>query len=171
VLPRNHPDLLSEAHTRHLDSLELRLRCMQQHSQTPILNYREERRTERVAELYRLAGQVYLHRAARRTRVGFPPTKILIQEAFKILGLLDSCEGLWPLFILGMEAKSDEQRMIILEVYSRLLHTGDKGNVRSIKKMVEASWIQDDLSDEEEVDYSSKISALMSAHRALPTFV
>ena len=84
---------------------------------------------------------------------------------------MDAVKGLWPLFIIEFEARSDEQRLKILEVFSRTLQTRDTGNIRSIKKMTEAAWIQDDLCEEEEMDYSSRINTLMSAHRVLPTFV
>lgn len=101
--------------------------------------------------------------------MNFPPTKTLIEEAFSIVEWLGYCEGLWPLFIVGFEARSDEQRLKILEICSRTLQTRDTGNIRSVKKMIEAAWIQDDLCEEEEIDYSSRMNALMSAHHVLPT--
>jgi hypothetical protein len=155
-----------------LDSLEVRLRFLEQHVELiPSDNKEEERRTEQIAELYRLAGQIYLHRAARCSRVDFAPTKRLVDAAFDIIEHIEYCEGLWPLFIIGLEARTDERRCRILEIFSNTLRIRDAGNVRSVRKMVEAVWIQNDLCEEGEVDYLAMLNAVLSAHRILPTFL
>ncbi|KAH8816907.1 fungal-specific transcription factor domain-containing protein [Xylogone sp. PMI_703] len=173
VLPKENPHFLSEKHRRELASIELQLRSIRQDSETSTSDSpKVQSRIEQVAELYRLAGLVYLHRAAQRTRVGFPPTEGFVQKAFSIIEVLGYCEALWPLFIIGCEARSDEQRMKILEVFSATQQMRDTGNIRSTKKMIEAAWIQHDLCEEgEDADYPSKINALMSAHQILPTFI
>jgi hypothetical protein len=172
LLPSNHPDFLSEARISHLDSLEFRLRCLQQHLEVvPLKDQEEERRIEQVAELYRLAGQIYLHRAARCSKIDFAPTKTLVEEAFSIIEHIEYSEGLWPLFIVGLEARTDERRCKILEVFSNTLQVRDAGNVRSVMKMVEAVWIQNDLCEEAEMDYLALLNAVLSAHQILPTFL
>jgi hypothetical protein len=172
LLPSNHPDFHAEARTSHLDSLELRLRCLQQHLEVfPLKDQEEEKRIEQVAELYRLAGQIYLHRAARGSKVDFAPTKTLVEEAFSIVEHIEYSEGLWPLFIVGLEARTDERRRKILEVFSSTLQVRDAGNVRSVMKMVEAVWIQNDLCEEAEMDYLAMLNAVLSAHQILPTFL
>lgn len=172
VLPQNHPDFLSQIHIMQLDSLELRLRSIEQHNDLTVLQSKIERsRSERIAQLYQLAGLIYLHRAARRTKIGFPPTEILVQEAFGIVEGLECCEASWPLFIIGCEARSDEGRLKIQGIFSKTLEMRDNGNIRSIKRMIEAAWIQDDLCEGQEMDYFLRINALISAHNVLPTFM
>ncbi|TAQ87809.1 hypothetical protein B7494_g3898 [Chlorociboria aeruginascens] len=171
VLPRSHPNFLSREHKQQLDSLELRLISIPRHNDFATTTPREQKRTDLVAELYRLAGLVYLHRAGRRSRVGFQPTESVLRNAFSIIKQLEYCESVWPLFIIGCEARSDEQRLLIHQNFSKALKRRDTDNIRSIRKMVEASWIQDDLCEDEETDYQLKINALMSANTVLPIFM
>jgi hypothetical protein len=171
VLPRSHPNFLSGKHEQQLDSLELRLISIRRHNDFATTKPREQKRTDPVAELYRLAGLVYLHRGGRRSRVGFQPTESVLRNAFSIIKQLEYCESVWPLFIIGCEARSDEQRLLIHETFSKALKRRDTDNIRSIRKMIEASWIQDDLCEDEETDYQLKINALMSANTVLPIFM
>ena len=171
VLPRSDPNFLSGQHKQHLDSLELRLISIRPHNVFAATTPREQKRTDLVAELFRLAGLVYLHRGGRRSRVGFQPTESVLKTAFSIIKQLEYCESVWPLFIIGCEARSDEQRLLIPETFSTALKRRDTDNIRSIRKMVEASWIQDDLCEDEETDYQLKINALMSANTVLPIFM
>jgi hypothetical protein len=103
--------------------------------------------------------------------VGFQPTESVLRDAFSIIKRLEYCESVWPLFIIGCEARSDEQRLLIHETFSKALKRRDTDNIRSIRKMIEASWIQDDLCEDEETDYQLKIDALMSANTVLPIFM
>jgi hypothetical protein len=171
VLPQSHPNFLSGEHKQQLNSLELRLISIRRHSDFTTTTPREQNPTDLVAELYRLAGLVYLHRGGRRSRVGFQPTERVLRNAFSIIKQLDYCESIWPIFIIGCEARSDEQRLLIHETFSKALKRRDTDNIRSIRKMVEASWIQDDLCEDEETDYQLKINALMSANTVLPIFM
>ena len=173
VLPRSHPEFLSGEHKKQLDDLELRLISIQQHGRFTATINLEDNQAVRVAELYRLAGLVYLHRAGRRSRLGFPPTETALRRAYSIIEQLESCECVWPLFIVGCEARSDEHRLLILQKLSNVLQIRNTSNTRSIKAMIEASWKQADLCEEEsqEPDYVLKINALISANKVLPIFM
>ena len=171
VLPRAHSTFQSEEHKQQLNSLELRLISLRQYDNFATSTPREQSRTDLVAELYRLAGLVYLHRGGRRAREGFQPTESILKKAFSIIEQLEYCETVWPLFIIGCEARSDEQRVLIHETFSKCLKRRDTDNIRSIGKMIQASWIQDDLSEDEEIDYQLKINALISANTVLPIFI
>ncbi|KAF4626634.1 hypothetical protein G7Y89_g11526 [Cudoniella acicularis] len=93
VLPRSHPNFLSGEHKQQLDSLELRLISIRRHNDFATTTPREQKRTDLVAELYRLAGLVYLHRGGRRSRVGFQPTENVLRNAFSIIKQLEYCES------------------------------------------------------------------------------
>jgi hypothetical protein len=173
VLHPSHPKLLSEAHKKQLDYLEMRLISVEQSRGSELTTAQSANQDKNIAELYRLAGIVYLHRGGRKSRIGFQPTEMVLRTAFSIIEQLECCDSVWPLFIIGCEARSDEQRLPILQKFSRLLQSRNTSNMESIKNMIEASWSQDDLYEEEsqEPDYVLKMNALISANRTLPVFM
>lgn len=171
LLPPSHPEFYSETRMGHLDSLELRLRYLQQDIEFQPKDSEGYKRTQQTAELYRLAGLLYLHRAARNTTANYAPTQRLVEDAFRIIEQIKYSEALWPLFIISLEARTDERRRKILDIFINTREVRDAGNVRSIMRMVEAVWIQNDLCEEVELDYMAMLNAVLSAHQILPTFL
>jgi hypothetical protein len=106
----------------------------------------------------------------------------LVKLAFTTLDALndDSSEDAdpdpWPLFVIGIEAHTDEQRLKISELLARGLRRRDTGCLRSVQRMVEAWWVQDDLCEDgdegdEDARYLRKMDAMVSAHRVIPMFM
>ncbi|KAI1432412.1 hypothetical protein GGR50DRAFT_706673 [Xylaria sp. CBS 124048] len=119
--------------------------------------------TSPMDEAFQLAALVYLDRIS-----GSPTqparTQQRIDKAFTLLSKLECCERQLPLFILGCEARSDEQRTVALDLISR-----SEGNIASrsfshLRLLLEAIWAQDDLADRQsgDLEYGKKLTSTMS---------
>lgn len=98
------------------------------------------------AELYRLASLLYLQRVvpdpgdeARRATY--------VRQAFAALGEVPVATGPWPVFIVACEARTDEERISILETLDQMDKVRNVGNVRVMRALLETIWKQRDLQD------------------------
>ncbi|CAI7572340.1 unnamed protein product [Penicillium palitans] len=123
-----------------------------------------------LVELFQLATLIYLNRAFGNILESTAETQQRVERAFGIFSELSSCERQYPLFILGCEARTDAERYIILDLISRTEKGGSSRSLFITKKLIQAIWVQDDLS-QGEIDYTEKLSAIMSCCTILPTFV
>ncbi|KAJ6438616.1 hypothetical protein O9K51_09210 [Purpureocillium lavendulum] len=121
-------------------------------------------------ELFRLTGLVYLGRAAES--ILRHPTQLdnWISQAFNILAGLEVFRYPLPLLILGCEARTDEQRMMVLGIIDRTLENAPTVSITYVKSMVRFLWVHDDLIDDNR-GYLSKLSAAISSSQALPIFI
>ncbi|RYP19018.1 hypothetical protein DL765_003601 [Monosporascus sp. GIB2] len=126
-----------------------------------------------VDELYQLAMLVYLHRISGTLLNQHLRTQQRIDEAFAILSQLGSCERQFPVFIFGCEARTDHQRVIILELISRTERNNASRSFNYVKLLMQAIWAQDDLVDSQngDLDYWNKLSSTMSRCAIPPSFV
>ncbi|KAJ2980343.1 hypothetical protein NUW58_g6967 [Xylaria curta] len=87
-----------------------------------------------------------------------------IKKAFSLLSQLSSCERQFPVFILGCEARADEQRTIVLDLISRTEENSASRSFNHVKLLLEAIWAQDDLADAQigELDYWNKLTSTVS---------
>lgn len=123
-----------------------------------------------LVELFQLATLIYLNRAFGNILESAAETQQRVERAFGIFSELSSCERQYPLFILGCEARTDAERYIILDLISRTEKGDSSRSLFITKKLIQAIWVQDDLS-QDEIDYTEKLSAIMSCCTILPTFV
>ncbi|KAL2752600.1 hypothetical protein ACRALDRAFT_2113249 [Sodiomyces alcalophilus JCM 7366] len=121
-------------------------------------------------ELYQLAMLVYLNRASGDLLNQSARTKQQIEKAFLMFPLLESCDRQFPVFVLGCEAKTDEQRAVVLDLISRTEPRNSSRSFNYVRLLTQAIWAQDDLADGD-LDYSDKISRVISRCSILPTFV
>ena len=157
-----------------IDKLERRLKFARQELDVEILGDTEhptqEQNLRGIAELYRLAGLIYLHRAAKKTPISHSGVTKFVKDAFEILERLKTCERGFPLFIVACEAQTDTQRGEILRILANTQKVLKVGNIIRIQRLVERLWAQDDLDSENQLDYSLKITAILSTSGALPAF-
>ena len=157
-----------------IDKLERRLKFARQELDVEILDDIEhptqEQNLRGIAELYRLAGLIYLHRAAKKTPISHSGVTKFVKNAFEILERLDTCERGFPLFIIACEARTDTQRGEILRILANTQKVLKVGNIIRIQRLVERLWTQDDLDSENQLDYSLKVTAILSTSGALPAF-
>ncbi|KAJ0414191.1 hypothetical protein BJY00DRAFT_295510 [Aspergillus carlsbadensis] len=126
---------------------------------------------DQTLELFRLSILIYL---ARMTNTALEPTNTTqshIKRAFTILRTLKSSPRQLPLFILGCEARSDEERCTILELIARTENSASSRSTFIVRALTKAVWVQDDLAGERELDYRGKMDAIVSVCSLLPTFV
>ncbi|CAI7584537.1 unnamed protein product [Penicillium glandicola] len=123
-----------------------------------------------LVELFQLATLVYLNRVSKNIIESAAKTQQRIERAFIIFSELDSCERQFPLFILGCEARTDDERCAVLDLICRTEKRDSSRSLFLTKKLIEAIWAQDDLS-QGQIDYTEKLSAIISCCAILPTFV
>ena len=126
--------------------------------------------TADVAELYRLAGLIYLYRACKSLPSTSPRVKEAIESGFAILRNLTTCDRPFPLLIIGCEARTDEDRLIVLDLIRRSRAHRKIGNLGVAKRFVEAYWAQSDLDTGDALGYVQKFDAIISASEMLPSF-
>ncbi|KAI1321683.1 fungal-specific transcription factor domain-containing protein [Xylariaceae sp. FL0255] len=122
------------------------------------------------AEIYKLAMLVYLSRASDDMLSQAAITQQYIDQAFARFAKMDSCHRQLPLFVLGCEARTDDQRMTVLDLISRSGTRTASRSLEQIKILMEALWAQDDLSSSE-IKYTAKLDYLFSCCRNIPSFV
>jgi hypothetical protein len=120
-------------------------------------------------ELFRLATSIFLARTAGS--LGERPSDCLWTDmAFELLPRMRAYNRRFPLLVFGLEAQTDSQRIIILDLISRSEQAAKMRNLEFVVSLVQSSWIQDDLA-ENSVDYFDKLCVLISCSEHLPTFV
>lgn len=123
-----------------------------------------------IMELYQLAILVYISRASENLLNQRTCTQQQIDKAFTIFTRLGSCDRQFPVFILGCEARSDDQRAVILDLISRTEKNISSRSFNYVRMLLQAIWAQDDLADGD-VNYWDKLSYVISCCRIMPTFV
>lgn len=122
--------------------------------------------------LYQIAALIYLDRVVLKVSDMSFRHRRLVREGMLLLEMLGSCESAWPLFILACEANGDEQRLEVMEVFSKTSHEQKRrsNHAYMIQAMVTAVWNQNDLNIDNGVDYSSTLDAVISAASHMPLF-
>lgn len=123
--------------------------------------------------LYQIASQIYLVRASQNHWE--TPTRIddLIDAAFEGPVKSCTCPHFFPLFIVACEARTDEQRVAILNMIDRVKRDGRIRTVEGVKRSIQAIWIQQDLNADNDLllDYADIMSATISSSGSIPSFV
>ncbi|KAI2628136.1 fungal-specific transcription factor domain-containing protein [Hypomontagnella submonticulosa] len=125
--------------------------------------------TALTAELYKLAMLVYLNRATSNVLNQAPRTQQQIDEAFTILSQMDSCPRQFPVFIIGCEARTDTQRVTVLDLMDRTEKIVASRSFNYVRILMEGIWTQDDLANGD-INYGDKLSSVFKRCSILPTF-
>ena len=173
VFDRDDQRYMSTEHKGKLSRLELRLRYLIQHERVASASEDDSpSHAMQIAECYRLATLLYLGRVARNSRRNAPEVMALTSESFSLLRRMRVCDRPWPLFVLAMEAVSDDQRRLALIMLERLQKfRSPADNSPTIRQMVEAAWAQEDLAQPASLDALDLYRAVISANRVPPAFV
>ena len=121
-------------------------------------------------ELFYLATLVYLNRATGNLLEADSQTRYRTSRALALLSLQKSCERQFPLFILGSEARTEEDRRMILDLIARTERTAASRALFLTGALINHVWVQDDLADRQ-LDYMKKMNAIISICSVLPSFV
>jgi hypothetical protein len=126
--------------------------------------------TTTVIELYRLAMLVYLNRACGDLLGQSARTQRHIDKAFTMFSEMNACERQFPVFVLGSEARTDEERAIVLNLMARTEKQNSSRSLTHVKILVQAMWAQDDLAVGE-LDYWDKMTTIISCCSIVPSLV
>jgi hypothetical protein len=121
-------------------------------------------------ELFKLATQIYLNRVTGDLLDQAESIQANLNRAFALFSQMNCCERQYPLFVIGCEARTDEQRLTVLDLISRTEKRSSSRSLNHIKILVQALWAQDDLA-EKELDYWNKMSSVISSCTIIPSLV
>ncbi|KAK3350207.1 fungal-specific transcription factor domain-containing protein [Lasiosphaeria hispida] len=121
-----------------------------------------------IAELYRLAAYIYLLRMAQGLPRGDAKVVPLVDRALLLMRRMGVCGCAWPMFIIALEARGEEERRFVAEVLAASLVKRPQGNVRGVKRMIFEAWVQQDLGGEG--DLLGVYNKVVSGNRVPPSF-
>ncbi|KAK0707352.1 fungal-specific transcription factor domain-containing protein [Lasiosphaeris hirsuta] len=122
-----------------------------------------------IAEVYRLAASIYLLRMARGLPRDDARVVPLVDRAMLVMRRMGLCGCAWPVFVIALEARGEEERRFVAEVLTSSLEKKPQGNVRGVKRMVFEAWVQQDLAGEG--DLLAVYNKVVSGNRVPPSFV
>lgn len=122
-------------------------------------------------KLYQLAMLLYLNRSSEGLIDQPLRTQRQIDQAFAIFPQLSSCKPQFPIYVIGGEARTDEQRAIVLDIISRTEKMSSSRSFTHCKSLLLAAWAQDDLATWDAIGYRGKLSTIMSRYGTVPIFI
>ncbi|KFY99417.1 hypothetical protein V498_00789 [Pseudogymnoascus sp. VKM F-4517 (FW-2822)] len=122
-------------------------------------------------ELFKIASLIYLKRASRNFSGTTPQIDAMVERAYVLLGDLETFDPAFPLLIIGCEARTDEQRMRMLEHIGRVMKASSLRDLLGLQDILQQIWVQDDLAVGYELDYLNKLDAVITSYRIMPSFV
>ncbi|KAF2448085.1 hypothetical protein P171DRAFT_428213 [Karstenula rhodostoma CBS 690.94] len=128
------------------------------------------KKSSTIGYLYQLAMLIYLNRVTENILQQASRLQEYIDDAFAILAELDTCKPHFPMYIIGWEARTEEQRVTYLEMLERTRKDPSSRSLFHVEALVQAGWTQDDLA-EVELNYWDKVTALVSVCSTMPSFV
>ncbi len=123
--------------------------------------------------LYQTAAVIYLSRVAECISEEARYMQPLLADAFTLLSQIRTCELQFPLLILGCEARTDEQRITILDLVQRTEMTSYSRDLDCLRRSLRALWVQEDLCADGhlQANYVDRMTSIISATRFVPSLV
>lgn len=127
--------------------------------------------SDSLLELTRLAAMIYLERVSRNFSGQSHQLKRWTQQALSIISRLDCYAYPFPMFVVGCETCSDEDRIVMLDFYARVEMKSRLPHLRQIKSLLQTAWNQQDLQEDANLEYIAKINLVMSTRDIVPCFI
>lgn len=160
----------SEAHLKAIRSLEIRLKYLdQRQAMVSPTDDKEATQEAKVAELFRLATIIYLLRMAKGEADSSKCVLHAVDQAYTLLDTIEYCERPWPLFVVALEARTEEHRMRMLTVLRNSLERRPLGPMTLVNRMIPDAWTQQDLR-ESAMEPFVLYEMIISRHRVPPCF-
>ena len=160
------PKYHSQEYIRHIASLKQQLIDFSTSTTTEAIG---SSLSSDILKLFKLATLIYLERQSSSFSGVSEEIESWCNEAFQLLTELKDFNQPFPLFILGCEARTDEQRDVVLELISRTDLITHSKNLQYVAHITKSVWVQDDLADET-IDYGRKLDRMLSSMRVCPSF-
>ncbi|KAI0972052.1 fungal-specific transcription factor domain-containing protein [Xylaria arbuscula] len=113
-------------------------------------------------QLFQLAMLLFLNRSFENLTGQSLRMQQYVSRAFGIIPALQHCKQHFPIYVTGCEARTDEQRIAVLNLISRTEKVDSPRSYDALKKILAAMWVQDDLAGESSTSYREKLSTMMS---------
>ncbi|KAF2819389.1 hypothetical protein CC86DRAFT_431983 [Ophiobolus disseminans] len=123
-----------------------------------------------VMYLYQLAMLVFLNRSTEGVIDQPVRTQQYIDKACAIFPRLRFCKQQFPIHVIGCEARTDEQRAVILDVISRTEKMSSSRSFNYCKRILQAVWAQDDLREGNNISYHDRLTSVISHCVIVPSF-
>lgn len=124
-----------------------------------------------IMHLYQLAMLVFLDRRTEDAIDQPVKTRQYIDKAFSIFPRLRFCKQQFPIHVIGCEARTDEQRAVILDIISRTEKMSSSRSFNYCKRILQAVWAQDDLKEGNNVSYRDMLTSVISHCVIVPAFI
>ena len=162
----------------HNDEYENTLRCLERRITNIVPSAAEADISDTTStawaatiELFKLAALIYLKRASRNFSGVSPQIDAMVERAYVLLDSLEAFNPAFPLLIIGCEARTDEQRIQILEHIEKGMQTSSLRGLHGLRDILQHIWVQDDLAVDYELDYLNRLDAVITSYRIMPSFV
>ena len=161
------PHYHSVEYQQSLDDLKVRLSDVD----SVIEKGGEDNDQSHCLELTRLAGLIYLERVSRNFSGESTRLENWKKDAISILASLNTYPPSFAVIIVGCETHTDEERMVMLDFFTRLEQSPHLNSVLEAKGLVQTAWIQHDLAVEGELEYIHKLNLVLSSRNVIPSFM
>ena len=162
----------------HNDEYENTLRCLERRITNIVPSAAEADMSDTTStawavtiELFKLAALIYLKRASRNFSGISPQIDAMVERVYVLLDSLEAFNPAFPLLIIGCEARTDEQRIQILEHIEKGMQTSSLRGLHGLRDILQHIWVQDDLAVDYELDYLNRLDAVITSYRIMPSFV
>ncbi|KAL7783251.1 fungal-specific transcription factor domain-containing protein [Trichoderma ceciliae] len=173
VKSRDDPSYLSIKRLRAINELELRLKeiddlryCFDVGEDITISKAGESMNDR----LFQFALIIYVDRVVKGAFMSSKAAQSAAAKAFILLEKMRLYDRPFPLFILSIQAETDEQRLLILSTIKRTMEARPMNNLGSTEDMIKKLWAQQDLQGPEQADALFLLNAVVSANSMPPTF-
>lgn len=172
VFDRDSEQHKSLEHNARLETLEQRLHRLSRDEQSDVSNLDGSSSYDaQIAEIYRLAALLYLQRVARNSPRDTPHVIKLVAEAYKALEVMARCDRPWPLFVIALEASTEDERRLVLATIETLLKRKPLRKFMMLRIMIQQAWSQNDLAKTNKLDALLLYQSVINAQRVPPMFI
>ncbi|KAL7815022.1 fungal-specific transcription factor domain-containing protein [Trichoderma aethiopicum] len=174
VKSRDDPNYLSLKRLRAINELELRLKniddlrdCFDVEKEGLTISKATEIMNDR---LFQYALIIYVDRVVKGAFMSSSAAQSAAAKAFTLLEQIRLYDRPFPLFILSIQAETDEQRLLIMTTIQRTMEARPMNNLGPTEEMIKKLWAQQDLQGPEQADALFLLNAVISASSMPPTF-
>ncbi|KAL7920241.1 fungal-specific transcription factor domain-containing protein [Trichoderma austrokoningii] len=172
VFDRDSEQHKSLEHNARLEILEQRLHRLSHTEQSYASDLDDSSSYDaQIAEFYRLAALLYLQRVARNSPRDTPHVIKLVAEAYRALEVMARCDRPWPLFVIALEASTEDERRLVLAKIETLLERKPLRKFMMLRVMIQQAWSQHDLAKTNKLDALLLYQSVINAQRVPPMFI
>lgn len=164
ILTPSHPRYHTEDYQEYLSSLESRLQQLCHRHQKG-----HESKIDRI--LFPQAALIYFERMSKSCSGHSSKIDGWAESAFGILSETRAVRHPFLLFLLGLEARTDDRRIIILQTIQQSSKTMNSKNIELLLGLLQSAWNQDDLTTNRDVPYDRKLDVIFSTYKSAPAFL